>query len=243
MAVSNEAPASIHNHILCSLPATQYQRLLPQLEPVELPLGKILYEPYEPIQHVYFPNEGVISVVSMLESGVSIEVGVVGSEGMLGIPVVLGTMDEANRRSLVQIAGRGLRMRAETLRQEFKRGGRLHDLLLRYTHAFITQISQTAACNRIHHIDERLARWLLACRDRVRSDRLNLTQEFIAEMLGTRRAGVTVAAGRLQEQGVISYSRGKILILNRRRLEDFSCECYRIVRREFDRLDENGHHQ
>lgn len=228
-----------NNLILNALPTQEFERLSSYLEDVELPLGKILYEPEEPIRHAYFPLSGAVSIVTVLSNGSSVEAGVIGSEGVAGVPLVLGTEMEMNRRAQVQMAGRGLRLKASVLKAEFKRGERLHDLLLRYLHAFITQISQTAACNRMHRLEERLARWLLACQDRMRSDELQLTQEFIAEMLGVRRAGVSVAATQLQERGLIKHKRGNIRIFDRTGLEAASCECYSVVNREYQRLFEH----
>ncbi|HKS29599.1 MAG TPA: Crp/Fnr family transcriptional regulator [Pyrinomonadaceae bacterium] len=227
------------NLILNALPTQEYERLYTHLEYVELPLGKILYDPEEPIRHAYFPLRGAVSVVTVLRDGGSVEAGVIGKEGVVGIPLVLGRETELNRRAVVQIQGSGLRLKATALTEEFRRGERLHDLLLSYLHAFITQISQTAACNRMHRLEERLARWLLACQDRLGSDEMQLTQEFIAEMLGVRRAGVSVAATQLQERGLIKHKRGFIQIIDREGLEAASCECYGVVRREYQRLFEN----
>jgi CRP-like cAMP-binding protein len=227
------------NLILRALPSREYERLSTHLEYVELPLGKILYNPEEPIRHAYFPLSGAVSIVTVLRDGGSVEAGVVGNEGIVGIPLVLGTEMELNRRAVVQIAGSGLKLKAPVFNGEFKRGERLHDLLLNYLHAFITQLSQTAACNRMHRLEERLARWLLACQDRLSSAEMQLTQEFIAEMLGVRRAGVSVAATQLQVRGLIKHKRGFIQIIDRAGLEAASCECYAVVRREYQRLVEN----
>jgi CRP-like cAMP-binding protein len=206
-----------------------------------MPLGEVLYHCDEPITHVYFPDRGTVSIISVFEDGGSVEVGMVGNEGMFGVGVILGSVT-APLEALVQLPGGGLRMRADVLKKEFHKGGYLQDLLLRYTQAFIIQIAQTAACNRAHNIEGRLARWLLMCQDRAHSQDLELTQEFIAVMLGTRRAGVTAAAGQLQSAGTISYRRGHIRIVNREALETMSCECYPIVKKEFNRLiGSNGH--
>jgi CRP-like cAMP-binding protein len=223
------------NFILDALAGEEYERLAPDLEPVTLRAGQVLYDPDEPITHVYFLRRGTVSVISVFEDGGGVEVSMVGNEGMFGINVVLGSVSTP-LRAVVQIEGEGLRMRADTARREFGRGGQFHDLLLRYTQAFIIQIAQNAACNSAHPVEGRLAKWLLACQDRAHSDELSLTHEFISEMLGVRRAGITEAAGRLQDAGVIRYRRGRILILDRRGLEASSCVCHAIVKKEFDRL-------
>lgn len=227
------------NLILSALPPPEYERLSTHLEYVELPLGKVLYNPEEPIKYAYFPLGGAVSIVTVLRDGDSVEAGVVGKEGVIGIPLVLGTKTELNRRAVVQIAGSGLRLKAAAFTEEFNRGKHLHDLLLSYLHAFITQLSQTAACNRMHRLEERLARWLLACQDRLGLNELQLTQEIIAEMLGVRRAGVSVAETQLRERGLIKHKRGYIQIIDRAGLEAASCECYAVVSREYQRLVEN----
>jgi CRP-like cAMP-binding protein len=223
------------NRILNALTRAEYERLAVHLEHVNLALGEVLYHPDQPITHVYFPNRGTVSLVSTFEDGASVEVGMVGNEGMFGVCVFLGSISTP-LEAIVQLPGDGLRMRANVLRKEFNKGGQLQDLLLRYTQAFITQIAQTAACNRAHPTSWRLVRWLLMCQDRSYSRELDLTQEFIANMLGTRRAGVTEAAGQLQDRGLIKYHRGHITILDREGLEASSCECYPIVKKEFARL-------
>ncbi len=229
------SPPATFNRILSALPRKEYERLSAYLEPVELPLGKVLYRPDEPISHVYFPNRGSVSVVCVLEDGKSVEAGMVGNEGMFGVCVFLGSITSP-LEAVVQLSGDGLRMQSDVLRAEFKRGEHLQDLLLRYTQAFIIQIAQTAACNRAHPIDGRLARWLLMSQDRTQASELQLTHEFIAIMLGTRRAGVSEAASKLQDEGVIRYRRGHVKILDRQKLEAHSCECYPVVKKEFDRL-------
>ena len=231
-STSNSTPA---NKLLASLPEPQYQRLTPYLEEVSLPVGQVLYEPGEVIQYVYFPNQAMVSLVSILEDGSTAEVGMVGNDGIVGYPVFLeGNL--TTHRAIVQIEDTAMRMNAETLKTEFNRGETLQKLLLRYTQALLTQVSQTAACNRHHPLEERLARWLLTAHDYSLSDELPLTQEFISNMLGTRRASVTVAAGMLQQAGVIRYNRGKITIINRDALEATACECYSVVKREYQRL-------
>lgn len=241
MATLQESGLPITNQILSKLPAEEYEHLSPYLEPLTLSLGDILYYPQDPVTHVYFPNRGTLSVVSTFENGGGVEVGVVGNEGMFGLNVVLGSVITPHE-AMVQLPGDGLRAPSDLIKREFKRGGLLHDLLLRYTQALIIQISQAAACNNSHPLEGRLARWFLMSHDRAMTDELELTHEFIAIMLGTRRAGVTVAAGKLQDEGVIKYKRGHIQIVDRAGLEKISCECYRIVKKEFDRLlSDNGH--
>jgi len=225
----------IQNKILAALPAKEYARLAPHLTAVELPLGKTLYKTEDRMDHVYFPNSGVVSFVAHMKEGASVEVGLVGSEGMVGFPLVLGDNISPNE-AIVQIADGGMRMNASALMEEIDQGGELQGLLLRFSLALFRQVSQTAACNRNHHVGERLARWLLTCHDRVKGDELKLTQEFIAEMLGSRRSGVSEAAMMLQGAELIRYSRGHITILDRQGLEEFACECYAAVKVEFDRL-------
>ena len=231
----NGSSLPIANRILAQLPAEEYERLSPHLEPVTLALGDVLHYPQSPITHVYFPNRGTVSVIATFEDGGGVEVGVVGNEGMFGLNVVLGSLTTPHE-AIVQLPGDALRMTVSVIAEEFKKGGQLHDLLLRYTQAFIIQLAQTAACNRSHPISGRLARWLLMSHDRAMTDELLLTHEFIAVMLGTRRAGVSEAAGKLQSDGLIKYRRGHIQIVDRKGLESTTCECYPIVKREFDRL-------
>lgn len=229
------------NRILGGLPPEEHERLAPHLEPITLAVGDVLYYPQEPVTHVYFLNSGMVSIIATFEDGGSVEVGVVGNEGIFGLNVVLGSMSTP-LEALVQLPGGGFRTPASVMEEEFKKCGQLQDLILRYTQAFIIQLAQTAACNRSHPISGRLARWLLMSHDRAISDELLLTHEYIAVMLGTRRAGVSEAAGKLQNDGVIKYKRGRIQIVDRKGLESISCECYRIVKREFDRLlGSNGH--
>jgi CRP-like cAMP-binding protein len=231
----------VANQILKRLPPEEYQRLSPHLEPITLSLGDVLYYPQDPTTHVYFPNSGTLSVVSTLEDGGTVEIGVVGNEGLFGLNVVLGSVTTPHE-ALVQLPGEGFRIREAVIRAEFNKHGMLHDLMLRYAQAFIIQIAQTAACNAAHPLNGRLARWLLTSHDRVKIDELELTHEFISTMLGSRRAGVTVAAGRLQDEGLIKYRRGHIQIIDRAGLEKVTCECYHMVKQEFDRLlGSNGH--
>lgn len=230
-----ETHTPVQNKLLAALPAEEYERLLPHLTPVTLPLGEVLYSTGDHIQHAYFVSTGVVSFVTHMQDGASVEVGLVGLEGTVGIGLALGD-DRAPSQAIVQLAASGVRIVADVLREELKRGGHLQSLLLRCAQALMRQVSQTAACNRSHHIGERLARWLLTCHDRAGGDELRLTQEFVAEMLGVRRAGVTEAAIILQSSGLIRYARGHVTILDRAGLEEFSCECYGVVKAEFDRL-------
>lgn len=223
------------NRLLAALPPEEYQRLLPQLEFVALELGQVLYQIGEPIDYVYFPHRSLISLVMVLQDGSTAEVGLVSGNGMVGIPVILGS-DISFNLAIVQVAESAMRLPADHLKTEFQRGGALQSLLLRYVQALLAQVSQTAACNRLHPLEARLARWMLLVQDAIDADELQLTQEFIAQMLGVRRSGVTLAAGALQQAGLIHYNRGKITILNREGLEAISCECYRVIEDEYDRL-------
>jgi CRP-like cAMP-binding protein len=224
------------NQLLSALTPQEYESLSPHLEYTELSLGKVLHEMEEPIKHAYFPLSGTVSIVTVLRDGGSVEAGVVGNEGVVGMPLVLGTEAAANSRAQVQIAGDALKIKAAPFVNAFKRNERVRTLLLSYLHAFITQISQTVACNGMHRLEDRLARWLLSCHDRTSGDAMGLTQEFIAQMLGVRRAGVSVATTRLEERGLIRHKRGSIEILDRAGLEAASCECYAVVRQEYERL-------
>jgi CRP-like cAMP-binding protein len=228
-------PPPPQNKILAALPGKEYQRLLPHLTPVSLSMGETLYEMEGSIRHVYFPDSSVVSLVTHMEEGTSVEVGLIGNEGMVGLSVVMGD-DVSQNHAIVQIADGAMRMSTAALRAELKHGGKLQSLLLRYSLTLLKQVSQTAACNRNHNPGERLARWLLLCQDRVGGSELRLTQEFLAQMLGTRRSRVSEAAIILQRAGLIRYSRGLVNILDREGLEEFVCECYRAVRAEFDRL-------
>ena len=233
--MSSQSHLPIKNQLLAALPETEYQRLIPHLELVSLSLNQVLYDAGELIEHVYFFNQGMCSLVTIMENGAIVEVGLVGKEGMVGLPVCWGGNTTINQ-AMVQIPGTAMRMKAEHLKTEFNRGGKLHSLLLRYTQALFTHACQSTACNRLHTIDERLARWLLNVQDRMESDLLPLTQEFLSHMLGARRSGVTIAAGTLSQAGMICYSRGKITILDRESLEATSCECYGVIKNEYDRL-------
>jgi CRP-like cAMP-binding protein len=223
------------NHLLAALPAAEFGRLSPHLELVTMPLGEALYESGGHLQHVYFPTTSIVSLLYVLEDGASAEIAVVGNEGILGISLFMGG-DTTPSRAVVQSAGHGYRLKAQLLLQEFNRAGPVLHLLLRYTQALITQMSQTAVCNRHHSVEQQLCRWLLLSFDRLSSDSLTMTQELIANMLGVRREGVTEAAGKLQRAGLIRYSRGHIEVLDRPGLEQAVCECYAVVKLEFDRL-------
>jgi CRP-like cAMP-binding protein len=223
------------NRLLSALPVEDRERVLPTLQAVTFALGDVVYESGAHMGHVYFPTDSVVSLLYTMEDGSTAEMGMAGNDGVVGVALFLGG-DTTPNRGVVQIAGGAYRMKARDLRDEFARGGALQRVLLRYTQALITQISQTAVCNRLHAVEQRLCRWLLLCHDRVHSDELEMTQEFIANMLGGRRESVTVAAGRLQDAGLIHYARGHIRILDRKGLEAAVCECYRIVQDEFERL-------
>ncbi len=229
---SLKAPHSpFNNHLLAAVPREEYARLAPHLEMVRLPAGSVLCEAGGGIRHVYFLKGGMSSLLSLTEDGHSVEVGMIGNEGVVGLPAILG-INAAPYRVVMQLPANALRIRAEVLRQEFDRGGRLQKLLMHYMHTLLTQISQSAACNRYHTMKARLCRWLLVSRDRAHTDTLQLTQEFLSQMIGGPRSRVTLIARDLQKAGLIRYSRGKITILNRRGLEAKSCECYRIVREQ-----------
>lgn len=225
----------IENRLLAALPQEERERLTPNLQPVTFSLGQVVYEPGGRQEFVYFPTSCVVSLLYTMENGSTAEVGLVGNDSVVGVALFLGG-DTTPNRAIAQIAGDAYRLRAKLLQEEFARGGAMQRLLLRYTQALITQISQTAVCNRLHSAEKRLCRWLLLSHDRVASDDILMTQEFLSHMLGGRRESVTNAAGHLQDAGLIRYSRGKIKILDRPRLEAAACECYRIVRQEFDRL-------
>jgi len=223
------------NHLLDALPDEAYARLLPHLELVPMPLGEVLYESGGLLRHVYFPTDCIVSLLYVMENGASAEIAVVGNEGILGISLFMGG-ETTPSRAVVQSAGYGYRLKAQLLKNEFNLGGPMLHLLLRYTQALITQMAQTAVCNRHHSVEQQLCRWLLLSLDRVSSNELSMTQELIANMLGVRREGVTEAAGKLQREGLIEYSRGHIRVLNRPGLEKHVCECYQVVKTEFDRL-------
>jgi CRP-like cAMP-binding protein len=223
------------NHLLAALPAAEFGRLEPELELVSMPLGQAIYESGGQLEHVYFPTTSIVSLLYVLENGASAEIAIVGNEGILGISLFMGG-ETTPSRAVVQSAGFGYRLKAHLLKREFQRAGPVMNLLLRYTQALITQMTQTAVCNRHHSVEQQLCRWLLLSLDRLSTFELTMTQELIANMLGVRREGVTEAAGKLQRAGIIRYSRGRITVLDRERLEQNVCECYAVVQKEFERL-------
>jgi CRP-like cAMP-binding protein len=228
-------PDQSSNELLASMPSEVWLRIAPQLELVDLPLGKVLYESGSQIAHVHFPINAIVSLLYVLENGASAEIAVVGNEGLVGIALFMGG-ETTPSRAVVQSAGRGYRLSAAHIKGEFNRGGPVLHLLLRYTQALITQMAQTAVCNRHHSLDQQLCRWLLLSMDRLEGDELVMTQELIANMLGVRREGVTEAALKLQNLGLIKYARGHITVLDRPALEERVCECYAVVKKEYDRL-------
>jgi len=224
----------LQNHLLAALPPTEWQRWLPQLEHVTLPLGFVLYESGSTLSHVYFPTTALVSLLYVMENGASAEIAIVGNEGLVGISLFMGG-ESTPSRAVVQSAGEGFRLKAQAIMEDFNRAPILH-LLLRYTQALITQMAQTAVCNRHHSLDQQLCRWLLLSLDRLQGNELVMTQELIANMLGVRREGVTEGALKLQSAGLIRYARGHIVILDRHGLEKRTCECYAVVKKEYDRL-------
>ncbi len=228
--------ASLHqNHLLAALSDEVCQRVLPHLEEVTMPLGKVLYESGDTLRDIYFPNDSIISLLYVMEDGSSAEISVVGNEGVVGVALFMGG-ESTTSRAIVQSAGSAYRLPGQWIKEEFNRHGEMMHLLLRYTQSLITQMAQTAVCNRHHSIDQQLCRWLLLSLDRLPGNQLTMTQELIANMLGVRREGVTQAAGKLQRMGAINYSRGHITVLDRPYLEKLCCECYAVVKKESDRL-------
>ena len=223
------------NHLLAALPAKDLARLLPDLEGVPMPLGHVLYEPGVQMRHVYFPTTSIVSLLYVMENAASAEIAVVGNEGVVGVSLFMGG-ESTTSRAVVQSDGYAYRLKAQLLKDEFFRAGPMQRLLLRYTQALLTQMAQTAVCNRHHSLDQQFCRWLLLSLDRLSSNELVMTQELIANMLGVRREGVTEAAGNVQRAGLISYNRGRITVLDRPGLEARACECYAVVKKEFDRL-------
>ncbi len=232
MAVAN-SPAM--NQLLAALPAAEWRRWMTQLEPVELPLGQVLYEPGGTLSHVYFPTTAIVSLLYQMENGASAEIAVVGNDGIVGISLFMGGGSTPNR-ALVQSAGQGFRLDGQIIKEEFNRSAPVMHLLLLYTQALITQMAQTAVCNRHHSLDQQLCRWLLMSLDRLQGSELVMTQELIANMLGVRREGVTEAALNLQRAGLIRYKRGRISVLDRPAMEHRACECYAVVKKEYNRL-------
>ena len=229
------SPDPTENQLLAALPVPEWQRWQPQLERVEMPLGQVLYEAGTTLSHVYFPTTAIVSLLYVMENGASAEIAVVGNDGIVGISLFMGG-DSTSSRAVVQSAGLGLRLKAQIMKDDFNRAGPVLHLLLRYTQALITQMAQTAVCNRHHSLDQQLCRWLLLSLDRLQGNELVMTQELIANMLGVRREGVTEGALKLQQAGLIRYARGHISVLDRDGLENRSCECYAVVKKEYDRL-------
>lgn len=239
-SASREPASPKQNRLLAALPAADYDRISPELEPVTLPLGMVVYESGGTLGSVYFPTDSIISLLYVMEDGASAEIAVTGFEGLVGIALFMGG-ETTPSRAVVQSAGSGYRLKAALLKKEFDIGGALQHLALRYTQALITQMAQTAVCNRHHSVEQQLCRWLLLSLDRLSSNQLSMTQDLIANMLGVRREGVTEAAGRLQKAGLIRYSRGHIVVLDRPKLEARVCECYAVVKKEYDRLLETAY--
>ena len=223
------------NHLLAALAGEQWQRWQPLLEHVEMPLGHVLYESGKTLSHIYFPTTSIVSLLYVMENGASAEIAVVGNEGLVGVSLFMGGGSTPSR-AVVQSAGHGFRLKAKAMKDEFDKGGPVLHLLLRYTQALITQMAQTAVCNRHHTLDQQLCRWLLLSLDRLECSELVMTQELIANMLGVRREGVTEGATKLQKAGLITYTRGRIKVLDRPGLEKRACECYAVVKKEYDRL-------
>ncbi|WP_241264205.1 Crp/Fnr family transcriptional regulator [Bowmanella dokdonensis] len=234
-SIDPELHQPTQNQLLNALSADVQQRLFPHLELIEMPLGKVLYESGDTLRYVYFPTDSIVSLLYVMENGSSAEISVVGYDGMIGVALFMGG-NSTTSRGIVQSAGFGYRLLGQRMKDEFNRHGELLYLLLRYSQALITQMAQTAVCNRHHSIDQQLCRWLLLSLDRLKDNHLVMTQELIANMLGVRREGVTEAASRLHKEGVIDYSRGHITVTNRSKLEQLSCECYEVVKAETDRL-------
>jgi CRP-like cAMP-binding protein len=235
MSVGGDTERSLRNHLLAALPADELERIQPDLEPVSLELGQVLYEAGDTLTHVYFPTTAIISLLYIMENGATAEIGIAGNNGLVGIALFMGGETTSNR-AVIQSAGEAVRMKAEAVRTAFSLGGVFQNVLLLYTQSLITQISQTAVCNRLHSVAQQLCRWLLINHDQMQTDKLVMTHDLIANMLGVRREGVSIAAMDLQKRGLIKYVRGTITILDRKGLEDAACECYKVVIDEYDRL-------
>ncbi|MEO6655339.1 MAG: Crp/Fnr family transcriptional regulator [Pyrinomonadaceae bacterium] len=235
MTPTDHSQTAKKNYLLASLPDTEFERVLTHLSPVSFDLGKVLYESGDRLDYVYFPTSSIISLLYIMENGATAEIGVVGNDGILGIALFMGG-DTTPNRAVIQSAGSAMKMKAADLKAEFTLGGTFHNLLLRYTQALITQISQTAVCNRLHSLEQQLCRWLLLSHDRLDSDKLVMTHDLISNMLGVRREGVTLAAQKLSARGLIKNVRGTITVLDRQGLEDLVCECYGVVNAEYNRL-------
>ena len=234
MSVVKHTDDAHMNHLIAALPPDEFNRLKSNLEPVSLPLGEVIYESGEQLDYIYFPTTAIISLLYIMENGSTAEIGMAGNDGLVGIALYMGGSTTPSR-AIVQSAGNAFRMPSRALNDEFSLGGVFQKILLRYTQALMTQISQTAVCNRLHSVSQRLCRWLLIARDRVQSDTLHLTHEFVSQMIGAPRTSVTSIAGSLQREGLVNYQRGKIVILDRAGLEAASCECYGIVKESISR--------
>jgi CRP-like cAMP-binding protein len=235
MSVIKHKDDALKNHLLAALPAAEFNRIRPSLEPVALALGDVIYESGEQLDHIYFPTTAIISLLYIMENGSTAEIGMSGNDGLVGIALYMGGSTTPSR-AVVQSAGVGFRMPSRALNDEFSRGGVFQKILLRYTQSLMTQISQTAVCNRLHSVEHQLCRWLLINHDLLQSNKLIMTHDLIANMLGVRREGVSIAAGHLQKQGLIEYVRGTITMLDRKALERAACECYQVVKDEYERL-------
>ena len=235
MSTTKYQQSTIGNWILNTLPNDEYARLEPHLEPVSLQLRDVLYLTDSPIEYLYFPNSGMVSLVSLTEGGSTVEVGMVGNEGMVGVTTILGARNSPYQAE-VQVVGEAFKMRVNVLRTEFNRSSVLHELLLRYMYVLIVQLSQSAVCNRFHKVEERLCRWLLVTRDRVQANKFHLTQQDLSDMVGSHRPNVTVVANALQKARLIHYNRGRVTLLDEAGLESSACECYRIVKEKYDQL-------
>ncbi|HEX8737086.1 MAG TPA: Crp/Fnr family transcriptional regulator [Pyrinomonadaceae bacterium] len=235
MTVTKHTNSALMNHLLAALPADEFARLEPDLEPVSLSLGEVLYESGDKLTHIYFPTTAIISLLYIMENGATAEIGIAGNDGLIGIALFMGG-ETTSSRAIVQSAGDAVRMKATALKKAFALGGVFQNILLRYTQSLMTQISQTAVCNRLHSVEQQLCRWLLINHDQLQTDRLVMTHDLIANMLGVRREGVSIAAGNLQKKGLIKYVRGTITMLDRAGLEAAVCECYKVVKDEYNRL-------
>ena len=235
ISLSQSLRNPIGNKLLAAMSREEYERLLPQMQAISLPLKQRIYEVNEPIEHLYFPNSGVISFLGVLGNGGTVEVATVGNEGMIGTPILLGT-DRIGAETMVQVPGDGWRMKVDVFKREVPPGSPFHNLLLRYVQALMNQMIRAVICNTLHPVEARCCRWLLQVQDRVGLDEFILTQEFLSQMLGVRRATVSEVAAKFQKAGLINYHRGKIIILDRKGLEAASCECYRVVKQEYERL-------
>ncbi len=235
MPLAQRKNYALMNHLLAALPDDEFARLEPDLEPVFLPLGKVLYESGDKLTHIYFPTTAIISLLYIMKNGATAEIGIAGNNGLIGIALFMGG-ETTSSRAVVQSAGNAVRMKGAKLKAAFALGGVFQDILLRYTQSLMTQISQTAVCNRLHTLEQQLCRWLLINHDQMQTDKLVMTHDLIANMLGVRREGVSIAAANLQKRGLIKYVRGTITILNRAGLETVCCECYQVVMDEYDRL-------